>query len=365
MNVRCERCQTEYELEDSQVMGGTATVKCTQCGHVFAVSSADKTLFSSGLEGGRPLEGRVRQVNGNTFLFHDLSILQRWIIERKVNRDDEVSLSGGAWSRLGNSPDLATFFLVVEEAQRGLQLMSLQKQGLLSSPGTGDQKIKNFRSRPALLAAVFIAFIAVGAFSFYWLVPHFRGPPNPPLSDSTLERAAEADVTILDGGEAVSDQEDGVAGEPVDEDASDAGAAVEKVPSPPLANAAAPPVAPAHDFSFYMKQADRFREREKYTAALNSYGRASDLSPQSPEPIAGKGLVFLDLGKTLQAEATFQEALKRGPRYALALMGMAETYRSQGKKEQAVHYYENYLEVLPNGPESNVAHEAIKRLKEE
>ena len=36
MHIRCERCQAEYDLDESQVRGGT-DVQCSVCGNVFAV----------------------------------------------------------------------------------------------------------------------------------------------------------------------------------------------------------------------------------------------------------------------------------------------------------------------------------------
>ncbi|MEO1172799.1 MAG: tetratricopeptide repeat protein, partial [Myxococcota bacterium] len=45
-----------------------------------------------------------------------LTTLQRWIVERKVSRDDEISRTGQKWERLGNIAELATFFQVVEQA---------------------------------------------------------------------------------------------------------------------------------------------------------------------------------------------------------------------------------------------------------
>ena len=38
MDVRCDRCQTEYELEDDSVAERGASVQCTTCGHTFVVS---------------------------------------------------------------------------------------------------------------------------------------------------------------------------------------------------------------------------------------------------------------------------------------------------------------------------------------
>ena len=37
MDVRCEKCQTEYELDESKLKPGGVTVKCTTCGHMFKV----------------------------------------------------------------------------------------------------------------------------------------------------------------------------------------------------------------------------------------------------------------------------------------------------------------------------------------
>src|SRR5262245_46764723 len=37
MDVRCERCLTVYEFDDSQVGEGGVTVKCMQCGNLFKV----------------------------------------------------------------------------------------------------------------------------------------------------------------------------------------------------------------------------------------------------------------------------------------------------------------------------------------
>jgi regulator of sirC expression with transglutaminase-like and TPR domain len=44
-------------------------------------------------------------------------------------------------------------------------------------------------------------------------------------------------------------------------------------------------------------------------------------------------------------------------------MGMAEALRTLGKNEQAIEYYQRYLDVLPNGSEAAVARNSIERLK--
>jgi predicted Zn finger-like uncharacterized protein len=171
MDVRCERCRAQYVFDDDQVTPGGLTVQCTNCGHVFrvkvkelvvtvpvkpgemdsvpipATAAAPKPPGSAPaapespapsapqpaapaaapqpalapIGGHKPddkmKEWRVRQANGNLFTFKELTTLQKWIVEQKVSRDDEISLSGDQWKRLGNIAELASFFQVVEAAE--------------------------------------------------------------------------------------------------------------------------------------------------------------------------------------------------------------------------------------------------------
>jgi predicted Zn finger-like uncharacterized protein len=48
MDVRCEKCQTEYELDESQLKPGGVTVKCTQCGHMFKIRARGSTSGGNG-----------------------------------------------------------------------------------------------------------------------------------------------------------------------------------------------------------------------------------------------------------------------------------------------------------------------------
>jgi predicted Zn finger-like uncharacterized protein len=154
MDVRCERCRAQYVFDDEQVTPAGLTVQCTNCGHVFRVKKKELVVTvpvkpdelegvpmpataaaprPPGVAAGPPApeperpreaprepprEWRVRQPNGNIFTFRELTTLQKWIIERKVSRDDEISHSGDQWKRLGNIAELASFFQVVEAAER-------------------------------------------------------------------------------------------------------------------------------------------------------------------------------------------------------------------------------------------------------
>jgi len=141
MEVRCERCKTEYEFDDSRVTEAGVAVQCTTCGHIFKVKKK-AVLITVPLQPGEEAtapggaseslatalsaqpspqrEWKVRQPNGSQFTFHELTTLQKWIVEGKVSRDAEISIAGTEhWKRLGNIGALAPFFKVVDDAQRG------------------------------------------------------------------------------------------------------------------------------------------------------------------------------------------------------------------------------------------------------
>jgi predicted Zn finger-like uncharacterized protein len=468
MDVRCERCKTQYELDDARISETGVTVQCTTCHHVFVVKKKALVVTvpvkqgqgtqappspqgdtpaappASPPPGLRPLsppmgmpppvataaspeppvqpqiptaaapgarEWRLRQPSGNTFTFKDLTTLQKWIVERKVSRDDEISLTGEASKRLGDIPELATFFQVVDEAQRAavLQAQLGMAPGMGTPPGGPPRTAPPAQppeerkgSRVPLLLALLFLMLGAGAAGYYYLVVMPR-----PEEEALRAAAAQAEAERLekerqerllaaqaaaeaqlraDAGSTAGPTEDGgaLAGAPGAEDggvqgdaglAPDAGAGVDAGASldAGLADAGSAPdagapgvkrPAPVRDFDYWVTQGDRQRERERPEAALDAYAEAAELEPDRAEPYSGRGMAYLDLGEPRQAETEFKQALKINSNYGEAIMGLAETYRSQGKKAEAIRHYERYLEILPNGPEASVARSAIERLKE-
>lgn len=109
MDVRCPQCQTLYELEERQLSSGAVTLKCSRCQHVFRFES-----------GSRPVEENQRRwmINssrdGAILYLNDFTDLHRWIMEKKVRRDDKISRTGDKWSTIGSIPEFAPIFIVVE-----------------------------------------------------------------------------------------------------------------------------------------------------------------------------------------------------------------------------------------------------------
>lgn len=486
MDVRCPRCQSEYELDDGRVTDDGVTVKCSECQHVFRVKKKSLVMTLPVRDDQVPTaplpptaqarEWKVRQPNGNIYLCRELTTLQKWIIEGKVGRDDEISLTGETWKRLGNIPELASFFQVVEDAKKGraydaIRASQVDLPAVVPPPPpppsippggriTDTWKEPNFSlpppapppAAPAPPAPVESLKETIKAPSFAAPPPEPKKPaprPAPPaveLDDRELERAvrggggmkwvalilggllvgggagyyfgfyepeqqakadaerlaaqraadearvkaeqeaarqkaeaeaearrrAAAEATIdagepdagLDAGSAPVDA--GVVARAVDagvDTPADAGTKSEKTPkgSGPTEPVAAPG---GRSYDFYMERGDALRDAEKPSAALSFYGKAADLKPDRVEPVVGRGFALFDMGQMLQAEASFEQALRINGRYGPAIMGMAEVQKAQGKKSKAIEFYQRYLDEHPSGSEANVAKNAIERLKE-
>lgn len=146
MKVTCSRCGTEYNFDDSKVTEEGVKVKCTRCDNVFRVrkkayaitepvggggaavptdanmpivenipsepSSTAPSTFGAAAAG---RQWMIRRTNGEKVDFREMTTLQRWIVERRVGPDDEISHNGVKWKRLGAIPELAPFFKVVED----------------------------------------------------------------------------------------------------------------------------------------------------------------------------------------------------------------------------------------------------------
>ncbi|MDX2009373.1 MAG: zinc-ribbon domain-containing protein [Myxococcaceae bacterium] len=508
MDVRCPKCQSEYELDDARVTDDGVTVKCSECQHVFRVKKKslvmtlpvrDEVPAAAAAATLPPTaqhrEWKVRQPNGNIYLCRELTTLQKWIVEGKVGRDDEISLTGENWRRLGNIPELASFFQVVEDAAKARALEALRTPSQPGAPAvpppppppsippgakiTDTWKEPNFTLPPppppvpsapppakasdpskhpavhppaaptqpdltketlkgpafatpvptrpqsskssgrlsagatlpeddAELArtvkggsggkwvALILGGLLVGGGAGYYF--GFYEPEQQAKAEATRlasQRAAEEAARVKAEAEARAKAEaDAEAARraaeaaaladagPEDAGPGDAGvdAGVMDAGAPVAAGAPAAVVAvvdagvkapgtgvataPAgRTYDYYMERGDALRDAEKPKQALSFYGQAADLKPDRVEPVVGRGFALFDMGQMLQAEASFEQALRLNSKYGPAIMGMAEVLKAQGKKAKAVEFYQRYLDEHPTGSEANVARNAIERLK--
>ena len=102
MDVRCNRCGTEYEFDDALISERGTTVKCTNCGLQFKV-------YPSHHSGG-PERWVVRTVEGRELVFTSLRELQRGIADRKVGPGDMLTRGQKPPRPLSSIAELEPFF---------------------------------------------------------------------------------------------------------------------------------------------------------------------------------------------------------------------------------------------------------------
>jgi predicted Zn finger-like uncharacterized protein len=435
MDVRCERCRAEYVVDDARITEAGVKVACTQCGHGFLLrkrvlavavplkgGDGDVPLPVSDLAPsagnvGHPGEGadrgdwRLRQESGAIFPFRELSTLQRWIVERKASRDDQVA-SGGegrTWRRLGDIPELRSFFSLVERASRGGEPRpdrpspearsspGMEDPAWASDPGQPPRRITRSlsqasrpRRRVVWVALLVLALLGVAAGTVYLRRGAEAAAVAAAAAKATLPPPAPAVVVAPPKRAVQVPAEPGPAEAPpaVAEPAKEAGPApalpagpaAESSTAPPPGPAAAIPTAPVAEpkpaarpsprddataaLRALLAQAREQRDRGRSETALDLYGRALAIDGRNAAALAGRGACYLDLSRYAQAEASFEGALESDPRNAEALFGLAETCRYMGKKGDAVAWYEKFLAVRPTGDDAAAARRLISQLKE-
>jgi predicted Zn finger-like uncharacterized protein len=201
MDVRCEKCQTEYELDESRLKPGGVTVKCTNCGHMFKirkrantnvgvpavtatapdgrprptsskqpitnpmprVESADAPLRITDLPSGPNSERQwlVRLENGDTKTCRELATLQQWIVAGVVSRESLISRTGKTWKRLGDVTELGQYFVIADEARAqrsakptnkpspmGATMLGVGKPGGVEDEEEEHRSTGSYRTRP-------------------------------------------------------------------------------------------------------------------------------------------------------------------------------------------------------------------------
>jgi predicted Zn finger-like uncharacterized protein len=412
MDVRCERCRAQYAFEDDQITPAGVTVQCNACGHVFRVKKKELVVtlpVKPGELTGEPMPASaatqrpptpradasahwtIRQPTGQTLNFTELNTLQRWIVERRVSRDDEVTQGDGDWVRLGTLAELQSFFEVVEAANRAKGRTTARypppayppapaftppppptfappPPPAAPSPATPAGSIQvdldeaapraaDTSNRPRAALVVVLLLVVAGAAAWAFL-PGLVGRAPPPRPEPV---AAPPPV-------AVKPPEPKPPPPPEPEPAPEPAVArsPEPVPEPPRPEpkVEVKPRPRPPTLKQRLAEARRLREASKPEQALDLYGRIVADEPENVEALAGRGLCYLDLEQYAPAEASLQEALRLSPTQADALLGLAETCRAQGRKAEAIELFERYLAAHPEGDEAAVARNAINQLKE-
>ena len=148
--------------------------------------------------------------------------------------------------------------------------------------------------------------------------------------------------------------------------------ALEKAPSgpkraeKPTRSKSSPPkpARRARGYDGLMRSAKRDLMRGRARAALTLYEQAAALKQRSPEPLSGMGWAYINLDQPHIAVIKFRQAMSKSARYGDAYIGMGRACRMMDQKDQAIRYYEKYLELHPRGPSSSIARNALELLRQ-
>jgi predicted Zn finger-like uncharacterized protein len=146
MDVRCNRCDTEYEFDDALISERGTTVKCTNCGFQFKIYPGK----GAGLA---PERWVVRTASGRELVYTSLRELQRGIAEKKVVASDLLSRGKQTPRPLGSIAELEPFFQVTHMGQLRKGGSGERVQRTLHGVAPPQPEFRSYRSEPPPAAA--------------------------------------------------------------------------------------------------------------------------------------------------------------------------------------------------------------------
>lgn len=281
MDVRCEKCSTEYELDESRLKPGGVTVKCTHCGHTFkvrkreaapaaevpstmmgmprgpspatpapppAAAPAAGSAAAAGAAGAAGSAGNDRQwlirlENGETRSCRELATLQQWILAGEVTRDALISRSGKTWKLLGDIVELGTYFTIADEAK---QVRARRESGRASGVSGSPANKKGPTVEEARQTLVGVGAVSSGAMPLSELDKEDLGDNDPTTARRLAPRTApQRPLTATDEIAARTTAPHAAGAEPVAAKAARKANPSGPAPQLPAAAKAAAPPAPA------------------------------------------------------------------------------------------------------------------------
>jgi predicted Zn finger-like uncharacterized protein len=417
MQIRCERCQAEYELDKSQVRGGRTDMRCSVCGHVFAVGQPglnETADASSASAKPTDVDWHVRTADGKVHRLHGLTSLQGSIFERRLTRLDRISPDGKSWQYAGQVAELTPFFDVVDEADHARsEAVAAPKQAMQVEPArhtptsqprpspqamevsVPDDDVRD--SMPTFPAVgmpaeddvpqehahgglkVFVG-LAVAAGVAYAGIEWQQGRIHLGTArKASVSVSASADSRRPIASPPALRPDVGTASAAVQDDAATPsppthGSVAETLPSPAPAETeqaaektepTSPAAAPSESYEKLVANGDRALENGSNSRAKDLYQKALRLRPAGAQALSGLGFVALDRGQIPAAYESFKRALAANPSLGSAFFGMAEIHRARGEKALALRSYQHYLQLSPNGSEAAAARRQVSALQAE
>jgi predicted Zn finger-like uncharacterized protein len=150
MDICCPQCDTLYEIDARHLRGGAATLKCSQCDHVFRLQS------EAALSQENQRRWMVKNTGSGDILYlSGFDQLHEWILQGKVDKSDQVSRTGKTWKCLEEIGEFRPIFQAVESissisASHGVASRD-ESRAVTSPEGSGPSSApqsKPAKSRP-------------------------------------------------------------------------------------------------------------------------------------------------------------------------------------------------------------------------
>lgn len=377
MEVRCDRCKTECKVESTSAIGPGTAVQCRDCGHFIVIGSplppADPGQAASGASTTDDVEWLVETVHGRSLRAPDLATLHRWIIERRVTREDRISRDGKLWERIGEVADLVPFFDIVDSAERARRAdtpapiprpsppMAVAAAPVAPARGalpevedhTETKIVDTARSRFQLPVKLALMTLVAALVAYAGIALHnLRSRPQEIVPTPVASPKAEGQSAPTPALPVV---------EPVAEPEEAEPRARATAPTPGGEGGGGRSI--AHKRSRAAARALAGRGNRGTAAGAARRSTASAIPAAAPQNLAAQGYAALNRRQFPQAIDHFKQALVGNPSNGTALFGLAEAYRESGQKALALKCYRRYVQLLPSGPDAGQSRLQIRLLE--
>lgn len=376
MDVRCERCQTEYEVEDASVSDLGTEVQCSDCGHLFMVKRPAGATSAAGAPASNESQAAGWQLVttfGQSHDVRDLTQLHKWIVERRVTRNDKISQDGQSWQTLGSMAELVPFFDIVDSAERARIIDTLPVAPLapLQPPILTPREVeppvdatKPGQSAPQLLSPYVLGGSAgdsLGALPQATDVGETEMiAARPARARKALKVAVMVAVAGAIGYGGIVWQRQYFHPAAISSSANGQASVGQAKVHTATAPAESAPAARAGEDT----EADEVADRGHAPVVEPLDGEAAaEGNGAIPQSAAAQGYSALHRHEYAEAIAFFKEALGEKPGNGTALFGLAEAYRGAGKATHALQTYRRYVKGLPAGPDAGSARFHIRTLE--
>jgi tetratricopeptide (TPR) repeat protein len=113
----------------------------------------------------------------------------------------------------------------------------------------------------------------------------------------------------------------------------------------------------------YLEAGQKFWEGKKYSEALDQFQKLLALEPGNSEAQLSLASVLNEQGRTDEAIAGFEKAISLDGSDPRPYKSLGEIYEQRQEPGKSLHYYQEYLEKAPEGPDSQSIRQSVKELE--